>query len=254
MPNTVIDVSTAQTAEVVNIGAPVFGDKGMELQDYREELLAQLQGRTDLVEGGVYTRLDRFINWGYKNIAGMLDLQELWASFAQPTVADQPFYNLPAAVAWMRTVNLDRGDNTQIGEGELAQIDLQTYRTLLDSDEVAMTPQEPLAQFRFGRVLVLWPTPDDVYSLAVDCRIRPLDLVEEQDCSLLPEEYDEAILYAALERAWRALRNPQAAAVAANDKLTVMRPLLDSDAEERASMLRGFAPARSRADLYRGRI
>lgn len=253
MPFTVLDPSTAEAAPVTSIGAP--GSDGMQLQDIREEILLDLQGRTDIVVGDDYTRLDRWINWGYLNMCQLLDIKELWASLAITTVADQPLYTMPAALAWIKKVVVD--DPTEfvlLGGEELAEIDLDTYRGLPDSDEVDFTPLLPQSWFRYQRMAVLWPTPDAAYDLAIDCRIRPLPLTDPQDCPLLPEEFHEAIVYSALARAWRALRNPQAAAIAQNDALMVIRPLINTDAEERTAMHAGFAPARSRADLYRGRI
>lgn len=255
MPFTVLDPSTAQAAPVTNLGAPAENN-GMELQDIRAEVLGQLQNRTDVTQGGAdYTRLDRWINWGYLGVAQILDLKELWASVSMPTVADQPFYLLPNAISWIKKVVIDDEDFfLQTGGRELALIDVDTYRNLPDSDEIQASPLLPQSWFRYARMLVEWPTPDDIYSIAVDVRIRPLPLIQEQDCPLLPEEFHEGIVYAAIERAWRALRNPAAAAAAANDKLSVIRPLLNTDAEERSSEHIGFAPARSRSALYRGMI
>jgi hypothetical protein len=254
MPYGALDPTTAEAAPVTNIGAPVW-DAGMELQDIRSEVLAQLQGRTDVVPAGDYTRLDRWINWGYVNVAQMLDLKELWASILMPTVADQPLYMLPSQVSWIKRVLIqDETEFVTTGGMELAEIDEQTYRNLPESDEVDTSPLLPQAWFRYGRMLVEWPTPDDVYALAVDCRIRPLPLTDPQDCPLLPEEFHEAICQAAIERAWNALGSYDRSIAAGNRKLSIVRPLLNTDAEERSAMHMGFAPARSRADLYRGSI
>lgn len=254
MPYGPLDPTTAQAAPVTNIGAPVW-DAGMELQEIQDEVLQDLQSRSDVVIGGDYTRLNRWIHWGYINIAGMLDLKELWASIALPTVASQPFYLLPPQVAWIkRVILLDADEYVTTGGAELTEIDEQTYRTLPESDEIDVSPLLPQAWFRYGRMLVQWPTADAAYSLSIDCRIRPLPLTDPQDCPLLPEEFHEAIVYAALERAWRALGVPEKAATAGNAKLSVIRPLLNTDAEERSAMHMTFAPVRSRSDLYRGRI
>lgn len=254
MPFGALDPSTAEAAPVTSIGAPVW-DAGMDLQSIQEELIAQLQGRTDIIPGNDYTRLNRWINWGYVAVAQMLDLKELWASIAMPTVADQPFYLLPSQVSWIKRVMIeDETEFVTTGGTELEEIDEQTYRTLPESDEIDTTPLLPASWFRYGRMLVEYPTPDAVYSVAMDCRIRPLPLTDPQDCPLLPEEFHEAIVYAAKERAWRALGAPDKAATANNDKLTIIRPLLNTDAEERSGMHMTFAPARSRSDLYRGRL
>lgn len=253
MPFTVLNPSTAQSAPVTSIGAP--GADGMQLQEIQIEVLEQLQNRADIVIGGDYTRLNRWINWGYLNTSQMLDIKELWASIAVPTVANQPLYLMPAALAWIKKLSVDdENEFIMLGGTELAEIDLDTYRGLPDSDEIDFTPLLPRSWFRYQRMLVLWPTPDAVYNLALDCRVRPLPLTDPQDCPLLPEEFHEAIVYATLARAWRALRNPQAAALAQNDALSIIRPLLNSDAEERSAMHLGMMPIRSRADLYRGQI
>lgn len=254
MPFIVLDPSTAATAPATTAGTPLTS-YGMTLADFRAETLADLQGRTDVTAAG-NTRLDRWINWGYLNIAQMLDLKELWASVAFSAVASQPFYLVPPALSWVKRLMLqDTNDFPFRGGRELEMMDEPTYRNLPETSAAfgSLNPIWPESYFRWARMLVLWPTPSTSFTLACDFRVRPLSLVNPTDSPILPPEYHEAIQYAALQRAWRSLRNPQASADAGNEVIRILRSLRDTDAEETAAMHVTLTPVTSRSQLYNRR-
>lgn len=234
MPYTPFTPATAQAAPVVTIGAPVTGF-GMTFLQMQDELTEQTGDRDDLTT----TRNKRFINWAYQNLAGMVQLKELYGSFSITMTADQPFYLLPKQVSFLKRVSyintllLDEGS-------ELAMIDEAAYRNLPDTDAA-----EPSRYLRVGRMLVLYPTPDQDWDMTIDCKIRPDDLTADTDCTLLPPEFDEPMLLLARSRLFRSVRQYAEALQAKNDALAELRPLLNTDAEELDSAEFSLAPARN---------
>lgn len=238
MPYTPFDPSTAESAPVVTIGEPVT-DNGMTLLEFLNELADQTGDRDDLLTA----RLKRFINWAYQNLAGMVQMKELYASITITLVADQPFYLLPKQVSFIRrasyinTLLLDEGS-------ELAMIDEAAYRNLPEIDS-----GYPCSYLRVGRMLVIYPAPQQEWDLTLDVKVRPDDLFDDTDCTLLPPEFDEAMLLYARQRLFRSTRQYKEAAQAANDALAVLRPLLNTDAEELDSAEFSLAPARKWSQL-----
>lgn len=243
MPYIVLDPSTAATAPVVTIGAPLTS-VGDTLLDFRTELDLELGRRGDVTS----TDLNLWINKAYRRLAGMLTIKEIFGSFALATVSAQPFYSLPIQVSWIRKVSLIDTTNFLAGGRELEQTDENEYRIFSDLSE------EPSRWFRYRRMMVLWGTPDTVYNLAVDCRVRPDDLVANTDSPLLPPEFHEVILLFARSNGFRAVRMYADAAQALNDGITLLRPLLNTDAEELAGAESVVQPIRSKGQLYQGRF
>lgn len=243
MPFSVLDPTTAAAAPVTTAGAPLTST-GETLASISAEVLSCLYGRTDVDS----TRVTKWVNWGYRNICGMLDLTELKASIPLSLVASQPFYLVPKVVAWINRITLVDTTDFSSGGAELELIDEPLYRQLPDVDSTAQAVPE--SYFRYGRMVVVWPTPVTSYTAAMDCRIRPVNMTSPTHSPILPEEFHQAIMQAGLENAWRALQVPAKAATAANDKLTILRPLLDTDAEERSNMQARMVPVRSRSQLF----
>jgi hypothetical protein len=244
MPYIVLDESTAQAAPAVTIGAPLTS-VGMTLLDFINELAPEIGNRTDVTMANA--RMKLWINWAYRNVASMLTIKELFGSFALATVDTQPFYAMPFSVAWIKRLALIDSTNFLMGGRQMEMIDEPDYRLLGDFDG------EPTKYFRFRRMLVLYGTPDGIYNLAVDCRVRPSDLVANTDSPLLPEEFHESILLYSRYRAFRSLRLYNEASVALNDALTVMRPLLNTDSEEMDGAIQQVQPVQSKRQLFQGR-
>lgn len=241
MPFTVLDESLAAAAFTTTAGAPLT-DSGETLVSLREELQEQLGNRDNVDE----TRLDRWINWAYRNVCSMLTLKELMGSAAVDVVADQPFYLVPPQLSWVDYLAVSDSTTYPISEGrELAKIDLDIYRKL---DVLA---EEPRQYFRWRRMLVLWPTPLNDRTLACEFKVRPDDLVNDDDSPLLPQEFHEAILLSARHRGFRSVQDYKQAQMALNDFLACIRPLQNTDAEETVTANATLTPIRSRRGLYR---
>lgn len=238
MPYTPFTPATAKAAPVTTIGAAVLNN-GMTFLEMQTELGDQTGDRDDLTT----TRNKRFINWAYQNLAGMVQLKELYGSVTINTDADQPFYLLPKQISFIKRASYINTDLLDEGS-ELAMIDEAAYRNLPATDE-----SEPHSYLRVGRMLVIYPTPDDDWNVTLDVKIRPDDLVADTDCTLLPPEFDEAHLLMARSRLFRSVRQYKEAAQAQNDALGILRPLLNTDAEELDGAEFSLAPARKWSQL-----
>lgn len=246
MPFRALDPATAVAAPVTLIAAPNVS-VGETLSSLRDELTLELSTRGDVDP----TRINKWINWGYQNVAGMLKINELKRNLVIVTVAGQPFYMLPIQVRSIMYASVRDSGNFIRGGIELLPSNEGEYRR--QSDSSTIYNRGPRNYFRYGRMLVVYPDPITVQSVDLDVYIRPDDLVADTDSPLLPKEFHEALLLSAKHRAWRSLRNYQEANLAANDMLTVLRPLIDTDAEEADNVSRGLTVARKASDLTRSR-
>lgn len=233
MPYIVLDPATAQAAPAGSIGAPLTS-VGETLDSLLEELSLESGERSEITD----TRNKRFINWAYRNLCGMLDLSQLRASFGITSTAAQPFYLLPANVAYLTRVSYTN-ELLVDGGAQLAMIDEPSYRDLPDTDDA-----EPQLYFRYLNMIVLYPAPSQAWDFTVDAKIRPADLSNPTDSPIVPVEFHEGLLHMSRARLFRATRQAAQAIQAQNDALAIIRPLLNNDAEELNSAEFSLAPAR----------
>lgn len=251
MPYIVLDPTTAQAAPVTTAGNPLTS-VGETLASFQANLLEDLQGRTDVSA----TRTKRWVNKGYRRLASMVDVKELNSSLGLTLVADQPFYLLPTAVAWIKRIVVEDPDNYYYrGGDEWEMIDEMTYRNLPDSDEIE--DLLPSSYFRYGRMVVVYPTPTltneagDV--AAMDFRVRVADLANPTDSPILPVEFHETIYLFALAEAQRRLGMRSEGDRTFNDAVSSLRTIINTDAEEADAMHMVMQPTRERSQLYRSR-
>lgn len=247
MPFRALDPSTAAAAPVSTAGAPLTSI-GDTLASIRAELQLDLGGSGDLD----VPRMNKWINWAYRNLAAMLKLKELEGSLVINLVVDQPFYNVPIQVRSIRQLSVR--DSTRYAKGGINLHESDVYEYRRQPDNAYFKPYEsPLNWFRFGRMLVFFP--DAVYVLPVDVEfwIRPDDLVDDTDSPILPPEFHEPLQLLALHRGFRARRLRAEAKEAYNDFLTALRPIIDTDGEEESEAPRGLTVARKASDLNRVR-
>lgn len=234
MPFTVLDPSLAEAAPVTTLGAPLTGE-GMSLLSLRGELDAMLGGRADIPTD----RYDLWLNMAYRDLCTSLDIDELKGGLALELVAEQPLYLLPQAVDTILGASIVLPESENINEGyPLDKIDLSSYRGLVSEDA------DPTMFFRLVNMLVFYPTPDSERTVALDVRIRPLDLEDETDCPIVPSEWHEGILLGAAARGHRALREFPAAAAMQNDYVSFLRRRTDREAAEDENRIIGTSVPR----------
>lgn len=247
MPYLELNPATAENYVATTAGQP-FNSQGETLGSFQTELALELGDRDDVDN----TKLARWINLAYRSLAAMIDIKELNGSLANPTVADQPFYLLAPQVAWIKRVSIVDDVNFLAGGRRLEMISPEEYREL--GDPGIGTEWEPTRFFRYAGMMVVYPTPTAEWQLTIDFRVRPDDLVDPTDSPILPLEFHEVILLLARHRAWRALRNYGEAAQAQNDALAVLRPIIDTDAQELYGTEIAVQPVRRKSQIYMGRL
>ena len=246
MPFTILDPITAQLAPVTTAGDPVVG-VGTNFAEFKEGITEDLAGR-----GDISTRLGGWINREYSTLSAMLELNELNASVEIALVADQPLYLVPDVLAWITWFGNEDAVNYRDGGRGFEMIDLQTYRMLPDSSAFTVSSLLPSKYFRFGKMLVIWPTPDIATTAVLDFRVRPRILVNDYDCPILPPEFHSPLYDMSEARAMRKLGMRSEGDRAYNDALASLRPLLNTDAQEKDAMHMAMQPIRRKIQLYRG--
>lgn len=244
-PFTALD-TTAATVLVSTLGAPLVST-GETLATIRAELIEALGQRTDLVVAG-NTRVNKFVNYAYRDLASSIQLEELIESLTFNTVANQYLYKLPNAVRDLRSVSLVDAVTYSVSGGiPLRKRDLFWYRRQILFSDVG-----PTDYFKYNDLLVLWPTPTAVNALSLEFRIRPDDLVNDTDSPILPTEWHEGIMLLAKAKLHSALLEPDQAAVAENDFVKFVRRKTDRAAEEQENMISQATPIKRRSQLHRG--
>ena len=240
MPFTLLDPATAAAAPATTVGAPLTS-VGETLLSMRTWLLEELANRTDIDT----TKLNIWINQAYKDVAGMMKPLELDGNISFSLVTGQPLYNIPSVVSFLRDIALSDPTDFLVTQGRvLDKIDLATYRRL------GVLQSTPRTAFRFGRMLVFWPTPDKAYSATADFKADVAPLANDTDSPILQPALHLSIMLRSKRHALRSLKLYAEAGMAQNDFLEEIRPMLNTDAEESASVESSFQPAKSYSQLY----
>lgn len=241
MPYIVLDPTLAEPAPAVAAGDPLTS-VGMTLLDLRSELRKMLGNRQDVDD----PRLTLFVNEGYIDLAASLQLDDLTSGYGFQTVVGQALYGMPpAARATLGASVVDSVTYPEFGGLALNKTDLNEYRTLRDASD------EPTRYFRQAGLMVLWPTPSAIRTVAVDFRIRPQALVADTDSPILAYEWHMAILLNARRWAFSALLEFDKAMAAENDIVTLIRKRSDTKAEEDENKVILSSVPRSRRMLRR---
>lgn len=70
---------------------------------------------------------------------------------------------------------------------------------------------QPTCYYRAGNQLVLYPTPDAAYTVQYSYLIKPADLLDDDDTSPLPPEWEKVLILGAQARLEKFLGEPDAA-------------------------------------------
>ena len=248
MPFIAIAKTDAEAAPTIPDGGPLTS-AGMTLADITDELTSMLGGRDDIAP----SRLNRWINAAYEDIATSLKLSEMEGSYAFDLVVDQPLYLLPGAVLDVSTVSLTDPTRFQItGGAPLRNRTLEWYRRQIDNLTTKIDmPSHSTDYFVYNDILVVYPTPKHVHSLTVDFYIRPTKLAANTDSPILPVEWHWAIVLLSRSIAHSALQEYDLAAPAQNDYVNYVRRRTDRKAEQDDGRVALSSVPRKRSDLKR---
>lgn len=242
MPYIALDPTLAAPAPAVILGAPLTS-VGETLDSLQTKLKQSLGNRADATPA----LMAGWINEAYKHLASILKLRVLTGSFELPLTSSQPFYLLPAGVKSVTRMAVIDTDTYPEGGRALDKIDEHLWRRLAD------TIDEPTGYFTSQRMLVVWPTPLSARTAVVDCIVRVQPLVNPTDSPVLPEDLHEALRLRARHVAFRDLRMYTDAAAAQNDFISTLKPLRDSDADEREEEYTTMTPIRKSRRTFRER-
>lgn len=150
----------------------------MTLADFRTDVQSTLGSR-----GLANATLDRYINFGYLDVTGAMNFEILNSENSLSTTINQQYVDAPSNLISIKMIR-----NVNSGK-PLIWIPLE---------ELFRRPSVPTAQMDswhlFGSRVYLRPTPNAVYSLNAFCKKSPTRLTAVGDVSVLPHEFDTAIL------------------------------------------------------------
>lgn len=136
-----------------------------------------------------------FINRAFWDIVNKDMFKEVDLTAPFGTVAGTTTYPTPAVFDAVQHISiLDPTSNQYV---TLDPMDIRVYRDKQDLNVSEFT--QPTNYVRYGSNIILWPTPDKVYTIQVDYIQTLIDLVAGGQFPI-PREWDEIILYGA---AWR---------------------------------------------------
>jgi len=246
MPYYVLDVSEATPIPPPeeDPAEPQMG-VGITLGMAREEIRASLQGRIDIED----TRIDFWLNRAYLDLASSrYKADELKYSLRFETEEDQPLYYLPVSID--TTLEVLRVDpNSLHGGVPLEKKDLVWYRRQKETRYIE--DRRPSAFFRMNRLLVLWPTPDDVYEIILDYRFSPRQLEGDSDSPMLKQEWHEAWLTLARKKILSAVGEHEASIAVGNEFAGHVRTRLDREGGEEENKIVSSSRPRTQRELRR---
>ena len=125
MPYSVLDPATAIAAPAFTKADPTTGTAAMDRSVLVTEIQRECGNRTELTAAIVQQRL----NWAYDELASMLDVPELEASYTQAFTSGNPLYKLPAGTRYVNNVFVADSAEFSVTKGrEFTQIDLEIGR------------------------------------------------------------------------------------------------------------------------------
>lgn len=160
----------------------------MTLADFRGELSAVTGGRANIGD----PRIDLWINFGYFDVTGAVEFDELEDELEVTTTSSVDSVNLPSTV---RSVYGVRGPS-----GLLQWVTKHEWMRLFGAASA-----EPTKWTRIGNEIKLSPTPNALYSLIAFTKVDADKLEADTDVTVLPRTWDMAVHYLAVSHAYYAM-------------------------------------------------
>lgn len=161
----------------------------MQLSEMRTEVQSYLSNRGDLSDSDT----DEMLNRMYRQLAMSFRFYELDQTDTSITTSDgTASYNVPTGARVIISIKIT-GDTEYI-------LDPETIEWYEDQDTTSDNKGVPEKFVRYGSNLLLWPTPDDSYSLRVRYRKLPAELSQDSDEPVYPEDWHEVIILLSTSR------------------------------------------------------
>lgn len=154
------------------------------------------------------TRILRYINQSYLELASQYGFDQLGSSTTITTSSGTASYEL--SVDTVLSIE-DIVDTTN--KNRLRSMNEYQYNSYTQGGTQSGTPQYWYidgigSNDRFN--ITLWPTPAGAYSLTVNFKQKPTELVASPSATstVIPEQWDDSIIYRAVARGWAMLGDP----------------------------------------------
>lgn len=182
--------------------------------------IASMTGNSGLTS----TRIDAWFHFALDEITGAIDFEKLLELQSESTVADTVSYAMDSNAIGISSVY----DTTN--KRRLLYTPPKNFTTL-DED----TDGPPKIYTRYGGNLLVWPTPQAVYTLKIMKRIQHIVVVTGQP-TVIPAQWDPALLALTAHYAFGALEELDRSAFWFNRAMSLLRSRstdheMDSDAE-----------------------
>lgn len=196
---------------------------------HRSELLIHLG--LDSSDSGNWgnTILDDLINRSYAAALENFGFRAKETSTTFVTVAGTKTYAIPAdleALEQLSIVDPDSSSHSNLQPIEPADYELN----FVDTEDARSTPTHYM---RRGSSIILWPTPDVVYTLVHYYRKLLPDLTQTTDTLGLPKSWDEIIHYGAVSRGFIRLGDYERAEASSNIQSKFISDSMPTKAKER---------------------
>jgi hypothetical protein len=203
-------------------------------------LILELGNRTDIP----VSIWNEWINDGILDLWTALDLPESKRSFEMQLRDGQMLYLLPATVDTVRNASVIDTEDANNGLS-LDKIDSPMYRKLPTACGA------PTAWFREQNIIVVWPTPDDDYTLTVDAKVKPAKLTLDTQYPIFEDKLHEQVFNAAKARAWTGVQNDIKAQLTENRLAGQIQRRSDRDARDNENEYPTMRVVRSHKDIMR---
>lgn len=192
------------------------------LASLRDELKEQLGKRTDVLD----SRYNRWLNEAVVAMADELEFPDTLTSASISTASNQEFYVLADGINTILSASLADNSDSFYGGYPLWEMDLDWYR------QQAAVTGKPTHWMIYNRYLVLWPKPDNAYTVVLDTDNVSGEMLLDTDVVPFRPSVSGLVLLRARWIANDALGQPEAAALAQNAYITQLRMRADHLAKQ----------------------
>lgn len=208
---------------------------GLSLAVLRTEVLSELGIDADDLDASGSTELDLLINRSWWEIMDKFDFREKEATSTFVTIAGTASYNIPAKITptiWDALQNASIYNPTATQQVNLIAKPIQWYRDNYNSDSNLQAM--PTIYVRRENDLILYQTPDDIYTITLDHLAVLADVPSAgPQC---PQTWHEVVMYGAVWRGHMKFRDFNSAnSVKAHQLSLIATSLTNSSKEDKLS-------------------
>lgn len=188
----------------------------MALSDFREELAARVGGRADVTS----PRMNRWINFGYLDVTGSVEFEELEEEQDIQLAADEYEEAIPATVRSIVGI--------RDADGLLQWIPKHEWQRIFGGEG------NPIKWTRIGGFMKFTPVPQATWDGVALFKIEPGILSADESVTAIPQTWDLAVHYMAVSHALFAIEEEAEGTIWFNRAVAYMKTRAH---EERRNML-----------------